>query len=393
MADRAQVGGMAVGGAEALAPLLARFGDADEAQRYRLLSSLLAECADRSAAGSNGRSAETAEQVESLNKRIVRLGEEQALLNDALATTRADLAQKGKLLEAEQARSAELQRVADDQRARLAMIQLERGGLEQQVTERNAALHRAEVETDQLRLKLQRAELSAGDTSRVESLESEKLKLAAQAQEIATAMERLRQDKDAEIEALKGELGGARTQTSTGADALLTALWQRLATAQPPLAPGTAVPNDKAAERLFDALIELTRFAHEFDQSMRIFLARYTKHNPAIKTPWEAYAKFDDVLKTVQQTIAVAGGRPVGVLKMRLSALKKWTVAAMIGCDSVLESAGSQLEQQLRGPLGLGSDPNALIRNYLKQDGHQLFADAVREMRSEKIAEAYGHGM
>lgn len=390
MTERGTGGGAVSPGAEALGPLLSHLENANEPQRYRMLAALLSEIADRSAAGANGHATEVASQIETLNKRIVRAGEEKALLNDSLATTQAELGQKNTLLAAEQERAAKLQKVADDQRARLAELQKEREELEKQLVDRNNALHRAEVETEQFKLKLQRAEMSAGDTSKIDALEQEKTKLAARVQEIGTAMEQLRKEKDDEIERLKGAAGEARAETAGGSDALLKKLWERMARVKPPLLPATAQPNEKAAERLVDSLIEMTRFAHEFDLSVQPYLDRFTKHTPTIKLPWESYKKFDGIEECVQK---VLDKTPVGVLKLRLLAFKKWTMAALVGNDSEVESVGSHLEQQLRGPAGMGSDPNATIRNYLKNDGHLLFADAVREARSEKIAEAYGHGM
>jgi len=90
--------------------------------------------------------------------------------------------------------------------------------------------------------------------------------------------------------------------------------------------------------------------------------------------------------------VAPQGGKPVGLLKMRLKVLYAWTEAAMIGCDSAIESVASELQQHLLGPVGAGGDPGRKIKEYLRDDGHELFLQHLRELRSQKLAETYGRG-
>ncbi len=205
-------------------------------------------------------------------------------------------------------------------------------------------------------------------------------------------MERLRTDKDARIEQLEEQLRHSQSGAGASADALLAALWRRLASAKPALADGHVQPTVQAAERLVDALIELVRFADDFDKGMRVFVGNYTKHHPSVKVPWDVYAKRDDVYKTAQQTVAPQGGKPVGLLKMRLRFLYSWTQASMIGCDSAIESIASELYTHLMGPVGAGSDPNRKIKDYLRGDGHELFVQHIRELRGQKLAEFFGRG-
>src|SRR5690606_18694900 len=122
------------------------------------------------------------------------------------------------------------------------------------------------------------------------------------------------------------------------ADDMLAALWERLARTKPALVDVAARPNRQAAERLFDAFIELAMLANAFENQMRPFLDRYTRHNETVARPWKVYRSYEDVIETIIKTIAVQGGKPVGVLKMRLRDLNKWTMGALMGADVVVES-------------------------------------------------------
>ena len=170
----------------------------------------------------------------------------------------------------------------------------------------------------------------------------------------------------------------------------MAALWLRLATAKPALVPGHVKPTEQSMERLVDAFIELVRFVDDFDKLIRPFLSKYTKHHQPIKVPWEVYAKRDDTLTTVQQTLAPVGGKPVGVVKMRLRGLYAWTEAAMVACDAVLESIAAELHEWLHGSCGMGADPNRTIRDFVRDDGHEKFLEHLRELRGTRLAEAFG---
>jgi hypothetical protein len=110
-----------------------------------------------------------------------------------------------------------------------------------------------------------------------------------------------------------------------------------------------------------------------------------------VKVPWEVYAKSDDLHKTAFQTVAPKG-RPVALLKMRLRVLQQWIEAAMIGCDSAIESIASELQTHLMGPAGTGSDPGRKIKDFIRDDGHYVFLEHMKELRSLKLAETYGRG-
>ncbi len=380
-----------LGASELLQPIRAALVQADETDRYRLLASVLMEMAELSAAD-NGRGGASAEQLEGLTKRVQALGEEKATLNDALATTRADLAHRAKQEEAERARAEELQHVVEDQRARLEKIQQEHTDLEAELVARNAEVHRHEVENDRLLLQLQRAERDSGNIVQIEKAEGKTSGLAAELNQVREEYEQLRIDKDAEIERYKEQLVQVKAGASEGADTMLAEMWDRLARAKPSLAPGHVPPNKQAAERLVDAFCELVRFVDDFDKGMRVFLGQYTRHHPSVKVPWDVYARRDDVYTTAKQTVAPQGGKPVGLLKMRLRVLYSWGYAAMLGCDSAIESVASELHSHLMGEVGAGSDANRKIRDYLRDDGHELFLQHIKELRSQKLAEAFGRG-
>ncbi len=363
-----------------------------EPERYRLLGSFLVNLAARQEAAPRPASGP---DVEALSKKLQRLGEEKAQSADTLAATQADLAHRTRQLDAEQQRSQELERIVNDQRTRLQTAQKETVELEGQLVAKNERLYQVENQLEQLTVQLQRSQLAAGDRSRIDELEDGRRTLIVQLEETRAAQEKLRQDKDALIEQLKTELAAARSAAADGggaADTVLTALWERLARARPPLAPGGVRPPVPAAERLFDALIELTRFAHDFDQALRPFLGSFVKHNPLLARPWDVYARSPGLQDVVREVVDVEHGKPAGVLKMRLLGLQRWVLAAIIGSDAALENIAHELEQQLRGAAGLESDPNRRVKDYLRDDGHHLFHQHIRELRGQKLAEAYTQG-
>lgn len=378
-------------GSDLLGPLGSALLKLPEPERFRLLGSFLVDLAARQEAGARPAAGP---EAEALSKKLQRLGEEKALLEDALAAAKADLSHRSKQLEAEQQRSTELERIVNDQRTRLQAAQKQAVELEGQLVAKNEQLYQAENQVEQLTVRVQRAQLAADDRSRVDEVEAGRRELIVQLEELRAAHEKLRLDKDAVIEGLKEELAAAQTETggARAAEAVLTALWERLARAKPALAPGGVCPAVPAVERLFDALIELSRFAHDFDQAMRPFLGSFVKHNPLLARPWDVYARSPGLHDVVREVIDIEHGKPAGVLKMRLLGLQRWTLAAIIASDTTLESIAHELEEQLRGSVGLGADPNRRVKDYLRDDGQHLFHEHMRELRGQKLAEAYTHG-
>ncbi len=373
-----------------LESIRAALADLNEPQRYRILASLFDDLAER---GAQDRAEGTsATKVESLTKKIQSLHEDNASVNDTLAATRADLERRQAQLEAEQNRAEELQRIVEEQRGRLGLLKKQIGDLEAQLEARGSEVHKAQRENEELLLKLQRTETASDQGGRIESLEESKAHLAAEVQRLQTDLDQVRASKDAQIEQLKASAASAGSG-SDGCEAMLTSMWKRLAAGKPPLAQLGTPPDVKAAERLADAAVELVASAHAFEQTMSIFLSKYTKHNPSVKVPWDVYKNRDDVHKTAEQILAPKGGKPVGLLKMRLRFLYKWTEAAMIGCDSVIESIASELRTHLMAELPeLRADPNRKVKDYVRADGAELFLQHMREILSAKLAETYGRG-
>lgn len=354
------------------------------------MASLFSGLADPSSG--DGLTSAPTDHVQSLNRKVQELAKEKAGVEDTLRTTTANLELQEKRLKAEQTRAGELQAIIEDQGKRLQKAEEELKIVEAEVVARNNEIHQAEVRAEELQLKFQRAELTLSDHSKIDGLEEGKRELVEQSKEIRAQMEQLRAEKDEEIERLKTELGKSQSVSSESADKLLSEMWRRLAVAKPRLAEGHIPPTTQAAERLVDGFIELVRFVDDFDKSMRVFLGAYTKHHPSVKVPWDAYAKGADLLEFVRKTVAPRGGRPVGPLKMRLRLLYSWTQAGMVGCDSAIESIASELQQHLLGPTGAGADPNRKIRDYIRDDGHELFVQHIKELRSLKLAETFGRG-
>jgi len=356
-------------------------------ERFRLLGALFERLAIEASHGAAG---ERNEQLSALSKRLQSLGEERARVEDLLASTKADLVQRTSLLEAEQVRAAQQDRIIQEQRARIDDLLSERGVMEARLVERAAAVHQLERDNEELLVRAQRAESRAADQSRVELAESGRRDAHAEIRDMRERYEQLRLDKETEIETLKAELNRAKTSASQSADAVLTGLWDKLARAKPALVEGHVAPTAQAAEQLAEGFIEVVHFADNFDKSMCVFLDKYTKHAESVKVPWGVYAKSDDVLGTARKTLAVKGGRPVALLKMRLRMLSSWAPAAMIGADSAIESIASELETHLRGEQGMQADPNRKIKDYLREDGHYLFMERIRELRSQRLAETFG---
>jgi len=376
--------------ASMLEPLRAALADANESDRYRLLATLLGEFAEVSRAGADGRGA--TDQVEALSRKVHELSEEKATLLDRYSTTKADLEHRTAQLEAEQVRGHELEPVIEEQRVRLEALQKEQKDVAARLTACEAELHKSHAENDQLLLKLQRAELANGDRSGVERLEEKNRSLTRELDELRHEMDQLRTDKDAEIARLASELAEPRS-VQGGASAIpFEDLWEQLAREKPALVEGGVPPTQQSAERLVATLIELVRFVDDFDKLIRPFLTEYTKHHPPVKVPWDVYAKRDDARKTIQQVLAPVRGRPVGIVKNRLRGLYRWTEAAMIACDASIESVASELHTFAMGPAGVGADPNCTIRVFLRNAGHELFLQHVRELRGLKLAEAFGRG-
>ena len=376
-------------GAELLRTLVRPLSEVDEPERYRLVGKLLVELARQSAGDKNGRGAAAAE-VEGLQRRVRTLEEDKAGVQDELRLSQANLVRRVKEHEAEQAEGLALRQVVDSHRERMESVQNRVAELEATLTARNAETHRLETLAEDLQLKFQRAELASADTSKVDALEDSKQALATKGQTLEAQIEELRQAKDAEIEAVKAELVGAAGGGGGEVDALLTALWDRLGRTKPPLVRGSGeTPNPQAAERLTDAVIELTTALHELDQDLRPFFDKFTRYQPSIKTPWEAYASQDEFRTLVGQVLARQGGKPAGVMRVKLTLLRRWINAAVFATDGTLSWIASELEAHLLSDAFAGADPNVTARAFLKKDGHHLFMERMQKKYSEMLGDVF----
>lgn len=375
-----------------LEPLRDALADLGEPQRYRLLAELMTTLATQAGTGDNGRAEADSAHLQQLGDRVRELSETKADLEDQLRGTQADLDHRTKQFEAEQTRAEDLQALADDQRKRLDELQSNFKDTETQLVARNSEVHKLEVDRDELRLQIQRLQMRSEDTSSVDSLAQERNDLVEEVESLKTELDELRMNKDAEIERLKDEARVARQQKSLGSDNILMTMWDRLASARPSLVQGGAQPTVEAGEKLLDVFIEFTRFVHELDQDMRVFLNKYTKHQQAISRQWQVFAARDDFLKIVEQTIQPVGGRNVGVLRLKLKAFRKFLMSAMVGCDSAMESIQSELIAQLKSPDFAGGDNNLKITKYIHNMGPELFMEHMFRLRSEKMAQVFAYG-
>jgi hypothetical protein len=375
-----------------LGPIRASLAEANESQRYLFLADLMSTLAELVRSSSNGRDAASAEHTAALTRRVQESEKLRADLEDALRAAQADLAVKEKQLEAEQVRVRSLQRGQQDQQAKREAGDRQRAELEAELAARHTDVQRLEAENEQLLIRLQRAEAAAEDRAPLDSLAEGRRQLATQVESLQAELEQLRQEKNAEIERLTAQMLDLQADASQGADTLLAGLWNRLAAARPALTPGGIQPTPQAAERLVEAFIELAGFVQRLDRDMRVFLSAYTKHHPTLGKLWKIYAERDDFVPLFQQTVDPKGGKPVGVLSMKLKFFHKWAFAALVANDSIVASMASELQSHLQGPVGCAADPRAPIRDYLRRSGPELFGEHMVKLRNDKLAELYGFG-
>jgi hypothetical protein len=204
-------------------------------------------------------------------------------------------------------------------------------------------------------------------------------------------LEELRRDPAAPSGGATADPGKKAPTVPGSAQALLDNLWSRLAATDPPLGVAAENPDIRAVERLVDAFIEWVRFGNDFDQSVRVFLDRYTKQVPTLKRPWEAYVRGPTLWDVAAETVSAETARPVSFLKTRLRMLLMWTVAAMAAADSTLHSIEPELRAHLLGPVGLGGDPKCTIKNYIEEnDGPDRFVEHMLALLSQKLLETFG---
>jgi hypothetical protein len=256
----------------------------------------------------------------------------------------------------------------------------------------NRESHKANIDNENLTLQLQRADAKSRDQSKAERLEEQTRALEAENGRQKEEIEQLRADKNIELERVSGDLATAKEEVAAKKDIDFPSLWARLAAGQPPRGEGHLQPNIKAGERLVDSDVELVKFVDDFDQLMRPFLTRYTAGRPRLRAVWEAYARGAGVRDTVQQIIVPEGGRPTGILRNQLRGLYKWTEAAIWGCEAAIESIGPELPIFMRRKesFGSGSDSNRKVTEFILENGPDAFADHMKSMRSDKIAQFFG---
>ncbi len=354
-----------------------------------MLASLLGELATQVGPGGDQ---ETRERLESLSRRVSSLTEEKAMLEDTVATTRADLKSHVAQLDAERGRVGEMQRVLDEQRTRLTTSQTRVGELEAELVAKNHEIFTIQSESDQKLLEAQRAAMSGADAEKVRALEERQMELSSRAAALREELEELRKSKNEEIERLRAELRDAQAGAASSADVLMEELWRALAESKPSVAEGHARPTRASFDRLVESFGYLVKFADELESDLRVFLSKYTKHSPTLKTPWDVYAKRDEVYKEIEAILDPQTGTPAAPLLMRLNMLKAWIHAAAVANDVAIESIASELQSKLMGDDVAGGDPNYKVRDFTRSDGHELFMQAIRDLRDARMAEVYARG-
>src|SRR5207244_3764274 len=106
---------------------------------------------------------------------------------------------------------------------------------------------------------------------------------------------------------------------------------------------------------------------------VRLVLENLTRSDDRAKRSWEGFRRFESFHETICQILSGKGGKSVGALEARLRSLRVFIIAAMIADDYVFPSLGDELEKQLRGPMGMGTDQHHKIRDYLRDFGPDQF--------------------
>ena len=357
-----------------------------EADRHRALRFFVGALG-RAAGMDDGRGTGEGGELEVLSKKVRALQEEVASLRDHGAALAADLDHRTAQLQAEQKRATEFEKLAGEQRGRLAGSQREITNLEDQLRVRAEELGKAQRENDDLILKGQRLAMQKDQTGEIERLSRELRGKSEENQALRAASEQLRADKDTEIERrneqlriLAGKAGGESTVS-------FVEMWGRLATSK--LVEGHLQPTQPCAERMADLLVVLVRIVDEFDKMMRPFLTKYTEKSALLRMPWNNYAKGPSIPETVHEVLAPSGGKPVGVVNARLRFMYKAASAAVVASDATFESIGAELQSFLLGPTGTSVDPNRTVKQFLRSDGHELFLQHMRQFRIGKLEPAF----
>jgi hypothetical protein len=357
-----------------------------EADRHRALRFFVGALG-RAAGMDDGRGTGEGGELEVLSKKVRALQEEVASLRDHGAALAADLDHRTAQLQAEQKRATEFEKLAGEQRGRLAGSQREITNLEDQLRVRAEELGKAQRENDDLTLKGQRLAMQKDQTGEIERLSHELRGKSEENQALRAASEQLRADKDAEIERrneqlriLAGKAGGESTVS-------FVEMWGRLATSK--LVEGHLQPTQPCAERMADLLVVLVRIVDEFNEMMRPFLNNYTKKSELLRMPWNNYAKGPVIHDAIHDVLIPSGGKPVGVVNARLRFMYKAASAAVVASDATLASIAGELQSFLLGSTGTPLDPNRTVRQFLRDDGHEKFKERMLQIFTRKFELAF----
>ncbi len=366
---------------------------ASEAQRGQILADLLADWARDVARSTQQRAQGDGEKLRAAVKKLQELEHAKADLEDSLSMTRAQLVERDKRLEAEQARATELLATAERQKARIATLQEQLNTFEARATEQAAELHAIEREREKFEIKSQRLEIQTADRSQLEAIQAENRRLAGELQQLRDQHEALRQEKQSLEDALQEQQQNRQSEAHQAASSALHDIWRGFAELKPPLVRPGAHPNAEAAERLVKLLAHLVTFAQKSEQNIRPFLNKYTRYNPSVSKPWKVYAdKADkeDLYQVLRQILDPEGAKSPEFLGMKLKVAERWAFAAMLCCDNLIELIPQELQGHLMRPEFGASDPKFTIREYVRRDGPTLFLEHLQQIQGQKLAEMYG---
>ncbi len=368
--------------------------EADETTRFNLVVDVFHEYVRKEYTKKSSLEAapgSSSDQAGDISRKVRSLDEANAVLRDQLSALQADLGSCTSQLEAQNERVAELDRQHTKDSQQIKELLAKSRDTDSDLETRNRDIHQAQLENDQLLLKLQRAELAQEDTSKFDRASKGRHELAAEVESLRSELKALRTSKDAQIVKLNQAIseGGVPREAVGAID--FTELWQALIQADPPLVIALDSPTMQAGQRVMALLIELLHFVDDVDQLVRPFIGKYTRDHQAIQVPWDVYARGDSMRSIVQTVLHPVNGKTAGVAKVRLRGLYAWLESALIAADVTIESVATELHAYAMQQGGVADDPNRRIKDFLREDGHELFQQHLRLLCSRKLAEAFGH--
>lgn len=166
-------------------------------------------------------------------------------------------------------------------------------------------------------------------------------------------------------------------------------LWERLQASSLPLELERVQPDLQIALRVVDALEMLAGSATTLNSHLAVVVSKYLPDFPAeMRDEWRKYDE-RPLPSEVARALVPSTGHP-RVLRTKLRRLEDWHRAVVIGHDAAFQPSAIALElsRHLKSTDQKWSE-KVPIRDYLRANGPQHFADTLRVLCAGKVAAAY----